>query len=196
MMPSTKFSFKIIYLITIVLLTLLSGVTSATSNAQSAKKTEYYLKAGFIINFARLVQWPENTFQNDNSNIVIGIIDPAPFENALNLISKKEVRGKKISVKICNGATNYDDINILFLNTDNNKLRKQIIALIKNKPILTIGESPSFAKNEGIINFYKKNNKLRFEINRIRAQYSNLKISSRLLKLGKIIRPANIIKRN
>ncbi|MCK5099115.1 MAG: YfiR family protein [Desulfobacteraceae bacterium] len=156
---------------------------------QPVNITEHYLKAAFIVNFARLVEWPDIPHVEKNQRIVIGVIDPQPFGDSLKAISKKEIRGKKILIKICDSSTDYSEVHILFLNSKDAKLRRQIINKISDKPILTIGETPGFAQQEGIINFYKFKKKLRFEINRTKAENAGLKISSRLLKLGKIIIP-------
>ncbi len=159
-----------------------------SARAQHPKATEYFLKAGFLVNFARLVEWPVASMDK-SPEIVIGVLDPKPFGDSLKAISKKKIRGKKITMRICDSKTDYSRIHIVFLNSKNARLRKMIIDQIKNKPILTIGESPGFADNEGIINFYKIQNKLRFEINRTKADDAGLRISSRFLKLGRIITP-------
>ncbi len=155
--------------------------------AQQTNAKEYYIKAGFLVNFARLVEWPPVSSTEKESKIVIGILDPEPFGESLEAISDKEIHGKKITIVVCDETTDFTGIHILFLNSKDAAYRRAIVHQIGTSPILTIGESPGFAKDEGIINFYKLKNKLRFEINKTRADDAGLKISSRLLKLGRII---------
>jgi len=146
---------------------------------------EYYLKAAFLVNFARLVEWPAS--MENAQHIVIGVLDQVPFGDALTIIQKKEIHGKKIITQLCDSTTDYTGVHILFLNSDDIELRKLILNKIGSSPILTIGETWRFAQEEGIINFYKHQNKLRFEINPAKAEKMGLKISSRLFKLGRLV---------
>jgi len=160
-----------------------SGLTEH-AHAQTEPLKEYYVKAGFLVNFARLVEWPE---AGKTQNIVIGILDNAPFGDSLNIIRKKEIHGRKIIIKVCDTATDYTGVHLLFLNSEDREFRKAILKKIGTIPVLTIGETPGFASREGIINFFKYQNKLRFEINQTKAEKVGLKVSSRLLKFGKIV---------
>ena len=65
----------------------------------------------------------------------------------------------------------------------------EAIQLLKGVPVLTIGETPGFAKNGGIINLILEDNKVRFEVNVQAAKDADLNISSRLLALARIIPP-------
>jgi hypothetical protein len=166
------------------------GVTD-TSVAESVRIPEYYIKAGFLANFARLVTWPDEFLDNSNGIITLCVIDPTVFGEALNGIEGKVVRGKKLEIATYDSSVDFDGIQILFLNTKNSHSRKVLIDKIKGKPILIVGEFPNFAQDEGMINFFSKNNRIRFEINRTRAEQVGLKISSRLLKFGKLVSSAH-----
>lgn len=171
------------FITTIILFLLHTGDTLA----QSAKKPEYYIKAGYMANFARLVQWPENSFASETSPIQLCVLNTDSFGDVLNAINGKLIRGRKLAVSACNSNSDLDRIHILFLNSSDTQLRALLIEKIGRKPILTIGEHPNFAREEGILNFKTMNNKIRFEINRERAEKSGLKISSRLYKIGEIV---------
>ena len=182
---------KIISTFLLLLFLLLSAGVTDTSVVESAKIPEYYIKAGFLANFARLVTWPDEFSDNSNGNITLCVIDPTVFGEALNGIEGKVVRGKKLEIKTYASNVDFDRIQILFLNTKNSHARKVLLDRIKGKPILIVGEFPNFAQDEGMINFFSKNNRIRFEINRTRAEQVGLKISSRLLKFGKLVSSAH-----
>jgi len=182
---------KIISTFLLLLFLLLSAGVTDTSVVESAKIPEYYIKAGFLANFARLVTWPDEFSDNSNGNITLCVIDPTVFGEALNGIEGKVVRGKKLEIKTYDSNVDFDRIQILFLNTKNSHARKVLLDRIKGKPILIVGEFPNFAQDEGMINFFSKNNRIRFEINRTRAEQVGLKISSRLLKFGKLVSSAH-----
>lgn len=174
------------YFLFILLSACLLATHLATSlHAQSSKVPEYYIKAAFMANFARLVEWPKHN--RNTTNLSLCVMDSTVFGQALNSINGKKIHGKNLLVSTCNSKTDFDRIQILFLNSPDIKARKDLLARCREKPVLTIGESPGFAQNEGMINFYKAKNRIRFEINRKRAEKAGLKISSRLLKLAKIV---------
>ncbi|MBF0573591.1 MAG: YfiR family protein, partial [Desulfamplus sp.] len=84
-------------------------------------------------------------------------------------------------------------IQILIINASEKKNIKPLLAKLKGKPILTIGDFQGFAHNGGIINFFKKaNNRIGFEINMESKELSGIKISSHLLKLGKIVNSSGV----
>ncbi len=185
-MIASDYRAKIFFIILLQTILLLSADATTSVHAQSTKIPEYYIKAGFLANFARLVEWPRDHFEK-NSTLFLCVMDPTVFGKSLNAINGKKIHGRKLSVTTCSKKTDFSRLHILFLNSPDKSLRKNLIAQCREKPILTIGESPGFAQNEGMINFYTEKKRIRFEINRQRAEKAGLKISSRLLKLAKIV---------
>ncbi|WP_457577819.1 YfiR family protein [Desulfomarina sp.] len=175
--------FFIIFLQTVL---LLFADTTTSVNARSTKIPEYYIKAGFLANFARLVDWPRDHLEN-STTLFLCVMDPTVFGESLNTIDGKIIHGRRLSVSTCSRKTDFNRLHILFFNSPDRTSRKNLIARCREKPILTIGETPGFARHEGMINFYKDKKRIRFEINRQRAEKAGLKISSRLLKLAKIV---------
>ncbi len=171
----------------VVLLWIALCVAAPCRGAQSSKTPEYYFKAGFLANFARLVEWPARAFPDGKTPLVLCVIDPEPFGDALAAITGKKVRGRKLAVKTWKEIRGAGEFHILFVNTPDPALRKQIIDSVRGKPVLIVGETKGFAKREGMINFLTLENRIRFEINNERSRQAGLKISSRLLKLGIIV---------
>ncbi len=155
--------------------------------AQSSKTPEYYFKAGFLANFARLVEWPNQAFRDGKTPLVLCVIDPEPFGEALAAITGKKVRGRKLAVKTWEETQEVEDVHILFVNSPDPAFRKKVIDSVRGKPVLVVGEAKGFAHKEGMINFLSLGNRIRFEINNERSRQAGLKISSRLLKLGIVV---------
>ena len=178
-------------LIVAVLLCLsVAGGANAQSSA-SAASAEYLIKAGFIYNFAQLVQWPSAAFSQADSPIVIGILGTDPFGTSIDrVVENKKLDGHNLIVKRLRWSKDLRDLtecNILFISSSEKEHVADVINMVKWLPILTIGETPGFAARGGIINLTLEDNKVRFEVNIGAAKQANLNISSRLLALAKIV---------
>ncbi|HEY4782760.1 MAG TPA: YfiR family protein, partial [Chthoniobacterales bacterium] len=154
----------------------------------SSVSSEYLIKAGFIYNFANLVQWPTNAFAQLDSPIVIGILGEDPFGPVLDrVLAGKRVNGRVFLVKRLKSVVDLKECHILFVSSSAIAHLADAIHLVKGMPILTIGEIPGFAKRGGIINLVLEDNKVHFEVNVDAAKEADLTISSRLLALARIV---------
>ena len=167
---------------------------ASSANAQTADSlasSEYLIKAGFIYNFAQLVQWPSATFAQTDSPIVIGILGTDPFGATIDrVIENKKLDGRNVIVKRLKWGKELKDLkdcNILFVSSSEKEHLSDLINTVKWLPILTIGETAGFASRGGIINLTLEGNKVRFEVNVEAAKQANLNISSRLLALARIV---------
>ena len=178
-------------LIVAVLLSLSLALGANAQSAASAASSEYLIKAGFIYNFAQLVQWPSAAFPQADSPIVIGILGNDPFGASIDrVVENKKLDGRNLVVKRLKWSKDLKDLtdcNILFVSSSEKEHIADVINIVKWLPILTIGETPGFAPRGGIINLTLEDNKVRFEVNIGAAKQANLNISSRLLALAKIV---------
>ncbi len=155
--------------------------------AMAQKVEEYAVKAAFVYNFARFIQWPESAFACETDQFQICYIGNEKVAKQLNSINGKKKDERTISVKHFSSVKGCEGCNIIFISRNSGTLfLKKIISLTKEKPVLTIGESKGFTQLGGVINFTPKKGRLLFEIN-INAAKKKLKPSSRLLKLAIIM---------
>ena len=178
------------FIIVILLCSSLALGASAQSSDSSAS-SEYLIKAGFIYNFAQLVQWPSVAFSQPDSPIVIGILGTDPFGPTIDrVIENKKLDGRSLVVRRLKWGKDLKDLkdcNILFVSPSETQHIDEVVSMVKWLPILTIGETPGFAARGGIINLTLEGNKVRFEVNIEAAKQARLNISSRLLALAKIV---------
>jgi len=154
----------------------------------SSVSSEYLIKAGFIYNFANLVQWPGNAFPQADSPIVIGIFGEDPFGTVLDrVLAGKKVNGRIFLVKRLKSVADLKECHIVFVSSSKMAHLAEAIHAVKGMPILTIGEIPGFARSGGIINLVLEDNKVHFEVNVEAAKEADLNISSRLLALARIV---------
>lgn len=179
---------KILRLIAGCLLCATLASASFAQSANSSNSSEYLIKAGFTYNFAKLIQWPANAFPQPNSPVIIGILGADPFGGTLDeVLAGKTVNGRDLVVKHLKWGADLKGCNILFVSSSEALHIDEVFRLVKGLPILTIGETPNFARRGGIINFILEDEKVHFEVNVEAAKDADITISSRLLSLARIV---------
>lgn len=155
----------------------------------SSDSSEYLIKAGFIYNFAKLMEWPDPVFPQPNSPIVIGVLgNTDPFQGTLDDVLKgKQVNGHPFVVRHLKSRDDIKGCNILFVTSSEATHVDELLHQVRGLPILTIGDTPGFAERGGIINFVVEDNKVRFDIDVQAAKQADINISSRLLALARIV---------
>jgi YfiR/HmsC-like len=181
MRPARKFVNKCLLLFLIL---TLSG-----TSVRALQSNEYQIKAGFLLNFIRFVDWPVEVFADDNGMIVIGVIGDDPFGSVLDeIVSGKTIGGRGLEVRRLKWGQDLKACHLLFVSTSERKRVVQLIDSLKGASVLTVGEMPQFNQQGGIINFVMEANRVRFEINVPMADRARLRISSKLLALAKTTR--------
>lgn len=171
-----------------VLVCVSLALPTSGQSSDSSDSSEYLIKAGFIYNFAQLVQWPAGAFSQADSPLVIGIFGTDPFGPIIDrVIENKKLDGRSLVVKRFKRGGAIKECNILFVSSSEASHLDEVIQSTKGLPILTIGETPGFAVHGGIINLIVEGNKVRFEVNIDAAKQANLNVSSRLLALARIV---------
>jgi uncharacterized protein DUF4154 len=150
---------------------------------------EYQVKARFLGNFAKYVEWPSESFKSANDPIVICILGNDPFGGALDqAVDGKEVAGRRFLVRPISNVPPDLTCHILFVPASERKRFRSMAASIENSAILTVGEIQGFPADGGVINFGIEDGRVRFEINPEAAGRKHLRISSRLLSLARSVK--------
>lgn len=174
----------------IALVAAMAGFGSpARAQDLGPESAEYLIKAGFIYNFAKLVEWPAAAAQHDQP-IVIGVLENDQFATVLDrVVNGKTLDGRPFIVKRLK-SDEYRECacHMLFVARAANARLPEIIEFQKTAAVLTISEAPDFAKRGGMIAFVLEDSKVRFQVNVEAAKQSALTISSRLLTLATIVR--------
>jgi hypothetical protein len=154
-----------------------------------AQADEYHVKAAFLFNFAKFVEWPTETFKTPADPIVICVLGQNPFGNAIEeTISGKSVGGRALSVREISGTQHPWSCQILFVNSSALNQFRAVIGRIKGAGVLSVGEAEGFTADGGVINLRVEHGSVRLEINVAAAEYTNIHISSRLLSLAEVVR--------
>jgi hypothetical protein len=184
---------------------LLVAPCVAQGGDDNATEREYQIKAAFLYNFIKFVDWPKEKLADSNEPIIIGIIGKDPFGNVFAPVKDKEDKGRKVLIKrfkpieelkksgekdkslLEREIESLRKCHLLFICSSEEKSINEIINLVKDYSVLTIGDMQGFLESGGIINFIMEEEKVRFEINMTAAKRAKLKIRSQLLRLAKRI---------
>lgn len=176
--------FRAIFSLSLVLL-----LSLASSRAQESQPSPYELKAAFLFNFAKFVEWPPEALPQKNSPFVIGILGENPFGSDLEkVIRDKKVNDHPIEIKPFSSPAEATNCHILFISSSEKERLAEIINNLRQTSVLTVGETDRFTEGGGMIKFINEGPKIRFQINDEAAKKAKLKISSKLLSLAS--RPA------
>jgi hypothetical protein len=160
----------------------------ATALTEAKPLTEYQVKAAFLYNFTKFVEWPENAFKDAGSPMVVGLLGKDPFGPMIDrMLSGNTVQDRPIILKRIQNPDDAKDCHVLFISRSEAVHMAEIAAALHNSPVLTVGDREDFVSLGAIIGFLKEQNKIKFSINQVAAEAAGLKISSQILKLAKAV---------
>jgi hypothetical protein len=166
---------------------LLTFVLACTGSAQTID--EYQVKAAFLYNFAKFVEWPALTFKTDKDPVRICVLGQDPFGSALgDAVGGKTVLGRSFALSDISSADEVTDCQILFISSSERKHLRSIFAELRTTGILTVGETEGFAAEGGIVNFKLSGGRVHLEINIEAAGQAKLRINSSVLSLAQIVK--------
>ena len=158
------------------------------SNGEEIKDQvlENKLKAVFVYNFTKYIEWPAN---DSSGTFLIGVLGDSGIITPLREIQKEKViKGRSIDIVTYRSPDDIMRCNVLFISSSEEPKLKEIQEKIGKKPVLTIGDTPGFAGKGIAINLVMVGGKMRFEINSRSLKAARLKVSSQLLKLAILVK--------
>jgi len=194
---------------------------AAVPDEQADAKTqvEYQLKAAFLFNFIKFVEWPEKPAQDSKADesllepFRIGIIGQDPFGKAFEGVQDKTIRNRKLEIVRLEGLSSFRKKNetnaewlrdyiekyqkriqscsVLFVCESEKKFCKEAMEVIGETTSLIVSDIENIAERGGVIGFVNEDNKVRFDINMPEAQKRKLKICSQLLRLARKVKKAD-----
>jgi hypothetical protein len=164
-----------------VLIGLLSVVGSPSAAQEPAPPS---LKAAFLLNFAKFAEWPRDA----SGSLTLCVMHDRAAENALaQLVGGVSINGRAVTVGRATTRDQLSACHLVYLASDDLPSLEPILAGLRARPVLTVGDGERFARHGGIVGLLVEGNKVRFAINPGAAQRSGLRLSSRLLALATLI---------
>jgi hypothetical protein len=174
------------------LILVVAAISCVLSDEATAATSEHEVKAAFMYNFSRFVQWPG---PETDKPFTIGVIGKDPFGPVLDeAVQGKRVNGRELVVRRFSRIESVVGCNILFVASSEENNLERILHALRGMPVLTIGEMNQFGERGGMINLITQGNRIRFEINVEAIERGGLKVSSDLLRLAKIVTESQPVK--
>lgn len=166
---------------------MLLGVGSGRISATSV--SEYEVKAAYLYNFGRFVEFPANAPSSHAPTFTICVIGHDPFGPALDTtISGAEIDGKKVVARRIAKVEDGASCQILFVSSSESKRLREILTSVSKMGILTVSDLPQFMQQGGMVQFVVADNRVRFAVNLQATQEAGLSLSSELLKVAAEVR--------
>jgi hypothetical protein len=174
----------------ISLLNFSSQLIPAKALAQDQQARAYAIKASFIYNFTRFIQWPKHSsFSEEIRNYNVCVIGDNPFGSILHRLAKKhKFKEPSLEIKLDVSPGDIKGCQILFISFSEESNIERIVNQAREWPILILGDTPGFAERGVDINLLIVENRVTFEINKAGLEGRGFRVSSELLELATLIR--------
>lgn len=167
-------------------------LSAGVAMAQEKASVEYKIKAAYLLNFAKFVEWPTNRFPTATSPIKVGVLGKDPFGADLDrIMAERVIERRKFEIIRASETEASLACHIVFVSSSERRQFPQIIETLHKANVLTVGEHEQFLQQGGIIRFFihddpvQSESTVRFEINAPAAEKAGLRISSKLLQIAK-----------
>jgi hypothetical protein len=164
----------------------LIGAVLRPSCAAAEPTLEYQVKAAFLLNFTKFIEWPPTALADSQSPMAICIVGNDPFGHFLDdIVQGEAVNGRKLIVRRISQTPPPQTCHLLFFDST----LKDVTAILGRlgPGVLTVGEGESFIRDGGMIAFVVDNRRVRFDINQAASERGALQLSSKLLSVARSV---------
>lgn len=156
-------------------------LVAAYGPAQGDVSSEAEIKAAYLYNFTRFVQWKNLP---ETSELSLCVLNDREFWDALQPISGRSAQGRSITLSFIERFEPTASCDVLFVSLGPGRELSRIVEQAAGAGIMTVSDVEGFVDNGGVIGYVKQGNVIKFEINLEAARASELTFNSRLLELA------------
>ncbi len=165
-----------------LLLALCTGLPHA-SHAFALEHDELAVRAAFVFNLTKYVEWP-----HAGNQLTVGFVGDGPMGEVLKqTLDGKTSDARRIDVLLAPSDSALERCDLLYVAYTSSRKNREVIERLRNRGVLTVGETDSFAKQRGMVGLVKKGNQIQIQINLEAARDAGIKISSRLMSVATLI---------
>ena len=167
-------------------MSVLAAALAASANGQGF--SEYQVKAAYLYNLARFVEWPADTFKSASEPMALCVVGASPIRSILvEAVHGETIDGRKLEVRQPAGIR-ASGCHVVFITSAERSHSAAILRELKASGTLTVGETPDFLDEGGAVNFRLENDKVRIEINLSAVAEQKLRVSPNLLSLVRVVK--------
>lgn len=143
------------------------------------------VKAAFVYNFAKFVEWPVTAFAAPDAPLWLCVPDAQTLDGKLNLLSGREAQGHRIEVvNLADGGRSAASCHLLFIPATQVANHRVLLTTLGTQPVLTLSDARDFDRQGGMISLFIEEQRLKFSVDLAAVQTANLKMSARILQLA------------
>ena len=166
----------------IILIVLFTTLMSEGAYAIDAE--EYQIKAAYLYQFTRFVEWPASSFKTPGADFELCVMGVDRFGVALSRLTQRSYNNHNIVLHFLKKADQVRDCQIIYISSSEVNHEAAILAKVVNSPVLTVSSLPGFVERGGIIGFVHTDNHIRFTINRGACEHHDLVCGAKLLEVA------------
>jgi hypothetical protein len=170
---------------------VLAAAPATLALAEPQGVGEYKVKAAFLYNFTKFVEWPDRAFPDAAAPFVVAVLGDDPFGDALDVLKGKTAQGRPIVVRRAASLDALGHFHLLFIASSEKSRLWSVLPAAEAMHALTVGDAPRFLSQGGIIQLVRDGDRIGFEVNLDASGRAGLKISSKLLGLAKAVSGGN-----
>jgi len=169
-----------------LLLCVVTGILFVPVPAQQLVAPEHEVKATWLLNLTRFVEWPSTAFEDNDSPFVVGVMGKElPEMDLEKTFGDKPIKGRRVQIKRVSNEQEIRGCQLLFITSSERRRTRDLLDKLKGQPVLTVGETEDFLDYGGVINLLVKDESLQLEIDLNAAQKAGLRLNANLLKIAK-----------
>jgi uncharacterized protein DUF4154 len=166
---------------------VVAGLGGGVSGPARGAPKEYEVKAAYLYNFAKFVEWPAVAFDKPQTPYSICVLGSDPFGQFLDIAAAESVQGRRMTVRRVGDVKSVAGCHILYVSASERRKLPDILEALGKFPTLTVGENDDFTRGGGCMRFFLLGDKVRFEINVQATERAHLKVSAKLLSLARVV---------
>jgi len=160
---------------------------AAQTPAQSVEESQ--VKAAYLYNFAKFVEWPAGVFRNPDDPAVICVVGDERTSDVLEpAVSGRKANGRPVEARRPHSSAEFKSCQVLFIGFSDKERIAQLLNGLQRSSVLTVGQSDQFISLGGMINLSLKHTTIELEIDPEASNAAGLKISSRLLVVARLVK--------
>ena len=184
--PCASFRGLPVLWLALLLTALLCPIPPASVEAQAP--TEYQVKAAYLFNFLKFVEWPDDPPDDPHGKWTVGFIGDTRIADELGrLAAGKSVLGRELQIKKLQPADNPRACNVLFISESERKRLPALLASLRGSSVLTVADMDDFVGSGGMVQFVVEDARVRVAIDVSATTRARLKVSSKLLLLAHVV---------
>jgi hypothetical protein len=166
------------------------AATAVPANPQGATADE--VKAAFLFNFVKFVEWPIDAAPS-NAALVVGVLGSDGIEESLRItVRGKAINGRPLAVKRLAGVDDVTNVHLLYVGMREKGRVGDLLRRVDGISVLTVSDADRFCQSGGVIGLLMEDNRVRFDVNLDAADRGRLKVSSKLLALARTVMSSKV----